>query len=162
LGFLRGETGAVRTTTSSLRFYVDRPKPGLLKIVKNPYEIVGWAADLEACSEVKARVVVGETVHHSYPKRREDVKQAFRPVYELPPHTGFAVAPALPVGVHRMRIEVEGGDGSWIPIRRALLFRIPEISRASRRAFSDRVFGFLRGETEAARTLAKSSLRFNV
>jgi GT2 family glycosyltransferase len=131
LSLLRGETKASRILgKSALRFHIDRPQLGLLNIVPGSYDISGWAVDLEAHSAVNVRFVLGHTIHDSDPQQREDVQRAFGPVYELPPRTGFAIALAPPVGVHRLRIDVEAVDGAWIPVRRALLLRIPGINRA--------------------------------
>jgi len=131
-GFLRGGTEAGRALAESSRpFFLDRPNPGRLLIIgKGSFEISGWAADLEACSAVTARVVVGQTIHKPDPKQREDVKRTYSPTHELPLDTGFAIALSLRVGVHRMRVELKGVDGSWIPVRRALLVRVPFLSRA--------------------------------
>ena len=125
---------ARKLTESSFRFHIDRPQLGLMKIVKDACVVSGWAVDLEAHSAVKVRVVVGQTIHHTHPKQRVDVQREFAHVCDLPPDTGFASVLMLPVGVHRMRIEVEGADGSWILARRALLLRIPGISRVESRA----------------------------
>jgi len=126
LSFLRGETAASRKLVQGpLRVHVDKPKIGLITIVKDECVVSGWAVDLEARSSAKVRIVVGKTTHHPHPERREDVQWEFGPVHELPPGTGFAFALALPVGVHRMRIEVEGVGGAWIPVRRTLLLRMP-------------------------------------
>jgi hypothetical protein len=159
-GCLRGGTEAGMTLAeSSLLVFVDRPKPGVLWIVgKGSFEISGWAADLEARSAVKARVVVGQTIHNLDPKPREDVKRAYSPAHEIPASTGFAITLSLRVGVHRMRVEVEGVDGSWIPVRRALLLRVPVNFTEWRRALAERVRAFLRGGTEAGRELAERSL----
>ena len=131
LGFLRGETKASRKLAQGhLRFYLDKPQIGLINIVKDACVVSGWAVDLEAHSAAKVRIVVGETLQHTHPKQREDIQRVFASVCELPLDTGFASVLMLPVGVYRMRIEVEGVDGSWIPVRRALLLRIPGESRA--------------------------------
>lgn len=130
LGFLRGETEASRKLAQgSLHFHLDKPRIGLINIVKDVCVVSGWAVDLEAHSAAKVRIVVGKTIHHPHPKQREDVQRVFGPRCE-PLDTGFASVLMFPVGMHRMRIEVEGVDGSWIPVRRALLLRIPGISRA--------------------------------
>ena len=130
-GFLRGETEASRKLAQGpLRVEIDKPQIGLITIVKDACVVSGWAVDLEACSAVKVRIVVGKMLQHTDPKQREDVQRGFAPVCELPLDTGFASVLMLPVGVYRVRIEVEGVDGSWIPVRRALLLRIPGVSRA--------------------------------
>ena len=121
-------------TKSSLRFHIDRPQLGLVNIVKDACVVSGWAVDLETHSAVKVRVVVGQTIHHTQPMHRDDVRREFAHVCNLPLDTGFASVLALPMGVHRVRIEVEGVDGSWILVRSALLLRIPGISRVHSRA----------------------------
>jgi GT2 family glycosyltransferase len=126
----RSDLGSRQLAKGSLRLYIDRPKLGLVNIAKDSYDIAGWAVDIEAHSAAKVRIVVGKTLQHPHPTQREDVQRVFAPVCELPLDTGFASVLMLPVGVYRMRIEVEGVDGSWIPVRRALLLRIPGISRA--------------------------------
>jgi GT2 family glycosyltransferase len=75
------------------------------------------------------RVVVGTAVQQTDAKRRADVQRAFAPAYELPLDTGFASVLRLSVGVHRLRIDVQRGDGSWITVRRAVLLRVPGTHR---------------------------------
>jgi GT2 family glycosyltransferase len=131
LAFLLGETVPARTIAEgSLRFFVDIPKPGFVYFTGDSWEISGWAADLDTCSVLRARVVVGQTIHDTWTNEREDVRRAYGPEYELPRDTGFAMTLAVPLGIHRMRIEVEGSGGSWISIHQGLLLRIPGISPA--------------------------------
>ena len=127
-----GETKALRRLGQGpLRFHIDKPI-WIVNIVKDSCLVSGWAVNLEAGSAVKVRIVIGKTLHHPHPEQREDVRRMFGPVCELPRDTGFAIVLMLPVGIHRMWIEVKGVDGVWIPIRRALLLRIPGKSRAQR------------------------------
>ncbi len=126
------ETKALRRLAQGpLRFHIDKPI-WIVNIVKDSCLVSGWAVNLEAGSAVKVRIVIGKTLHHPHPQQREDVRRMFSPVCELPRDTGFAIVLTLPVGIHRMWIEVKGVDGVWIPIRRALLLRIPGKSRTQR------------------------------
>ncbi len=123
---LRGETEVSRKLAQGyLRFHLDTPTIGLVNVVKDSCVVSGWAVDLEDHSAVKVRLVVGQAIHNSTSKQREDVQREFAHICELPLGTGFSCVLKLPIGVHRMRIEVEGVDGSWITVRRALLLRIP-------------------------------------
>lgn len=123
--FLRGETKASRKFVQGpLRVCIDKPQIGLINIVENACVVSGWAVDLEAHSSAKVRIVVGKTLQYTHPKQREDVQQVFASVCKLPLDTGFASVFMLPFGVHRMRIEVERVDGSWITVCRALLLRM--------------------------------------
>ena len=126
------ETKAAKSLAQSrLRFHIDKPI-WLVNIVKDSCLVSGWAVNLDAGSAVKVRIVIGKTLHHPHPEQREDVRRMFGSVCELPRDTGFAIVLTLPVGIHRMWIEVKGVDGVWTPIRRALLLRIPGKSRAQR------------------------------
>jgi glycosyltransferase involved in cell wall biosynthesis len=130
LGVLRGETEASRRLRhSSIRVHIDKPYIGLINIIRDACVVAGWAVDLQAQAAAQVRIVVGGAVQDTHPKQREDVQRAFASVCELPLDTGFASALMLPVGVYRMRIEVQGGDGAWIAVRRALLLRVPGIRR---------------------------------
>ena len=117
-----------RFAQGPLRFHIDRPI-WIVNIVKDSCLVSGWAVNLEAGSAAKVRIVIGKTLHHPHPEQREDVRRMFGPLCELPRDTGFAMVLTLPVGIHRMWIEVKGVDGVWIPIRWALLLRIPGKSR---------------------------------
>jgi GT2 family glycosyltransferase len=109
----------------SLRFCLDHPKIKLVNVVKESFVLSGWAADVEARAAVKVRVRVGHTIHSSVVQPRADVQREFAPVCELPLDTGFSCTITLPVGVHRLHIEVEAPDGSWSLVRRTLFLRVP-------------------------------------
>jgi len=129
LAFLRGDTEASRRLRHGpLRIHIDRPQLGIINIMRDACLISGWAVDLEAHGAAQVRIVVGGALQHTHAKQREDVQRAFADVCELPLDTGFASVVMLPVGVYRMRIEVQGGHGAWITVRRALLLRAPGIS----------------------------------
>ena len=124
--FLRGETNKSKKLAQSyLRFHLDTPDIGLVNIVKDSCTVSGWAVDLVDKLAVKVRIVVGQEIHASTPKKRADVQQEFAHICELPIATGFSCTLKLPLGVHRLRIEVEGVDGSWIPVRSTVLIRVP-------------------------------------
>lgn len=132
LGFLRGEPEAWRKRAQgSLRVHVDTPRIGLANIVNESCVVSGWAIDLETRSAAKVKIVVGDATHYPHPKQRDDVQRAFSAAHELPLDTGFDTVLTLPIGIHRMQIQVEGADGSWICVRRALLLRTP-LSRTQR------------------------------
>ena len=132
--FLRGETHySKKLAQSYLRFHLDTPQIELVNIVKDSCTVSGWAVDLVDKLAVKVRIVVGHEVHASIPRQREDVQKEFSHICELPLATGFSCVLKLPLGVHRMRIEVEGVDGSWIPVRSTVLIRIPGKTRLQSR-----------------------------
>jgi GT2 family glycosyltransferase len=60
-------------------------------------------------------------------KQREDVQTAFRAHGALPQHVGFACVLNLPIGLHRIWIELRTPDGHWVAVRRASLLRLPAI-----------------------------------
>lgn len=124
LCFWRGETKSSRELNKGpIRFHVDSPKIGLINFIRNQCVVSGWAVNLEARSAAKVRLVVGRIIYHPQPNVRVDVQRAFGSGFELS-GTGFSSALTLSVGFHRLRIEVEGVNGAWIPVRRALLLRI--------------------------------------
>ena len=126
VGVVRGDTKASRRLTrGALRVHIDEPQIGLINIVKGACAVSGWAVDLEAHSAAKVRIVVGKVAEETRPQPRDDVQRAFAAASDLPRDTGFDRVLMLPVGLSRMRIEVEGPDGSWIPVRRALFLRVP-------------------------------------
>jgi hypothetical protein len=88
--------------------------------------ISGWCVDIHAKVAGNVRVRIGEAIHKPHQKQREDVKRAFTSVSKIPIDCGFAFVPSLPIGLHRMWIDIEGSDRTWIPVRRALLLRIPQ------------------------------------
>lgn len=124
--FWRGETYYSKILSQGyLRFHLDNPRLRLLKYVRDSYKVAGWAVDIVDGLAVKVRVVIGHEVYEPTPWQREDVQREFAHICKLPLATGFTCMLKLPLGIHRMRIEVEGIDGSWIPVRKVLLFRIP-------------------------------------
>lgn len=132
--FLQGETEISRKLAQGyLRFHLDTPHIGLVNVVKDSCVVSGWAVDLHDHLAVKVRVVVGQAIHIPNSKQREDVQREFAHVCELPLGTGFSCVLKLPIGMHRMRIEVEGADGSWISVRKTLLLRIPGKARVQSR-----------------------------
>jgi GT2 family glycosyltransferase len=120
--------GIIRTSRkieiSHLRFHIDKPHK-LFNTVDGSLVISGWCVDIDANAAGNVRVRIGKAVYHPHQKQREDVQRAFELVCKLPIDCGFAVVPSLPIGLHRMWIDIEGSDGTWIPVRRALLLRIP-------------------------------------
>jgi GT2 family glycosyltransferase len=132
--FQKGETEVSKKLAQGyLRFHLDTPDIGLVNIVKDSCVVSGWAVDLERHLAVKVRIVVGQTTHGTTSRQREDVQREFTHLCELPLSTGFTCALKLPLGVHRMRIEVEGIDGSWIPVRSTVLIRVPGRTRVQSR-----------------------------
>lgn len=125
LDFFRGATKASRKTElSHLRFQIDKPS-GLFNTVDGCLAISGWCVDINANAAGNVRVRIGKAIYQPHQKQREDVQRAFELVCKLPIGCGFAVVPSLPIGLHRMWIDVEGSDSTWIPVRRALLLCIP-------------------------------------
>ncbi|MCP3671475.1 MAG: glycosyltransferase [Gammaproteobacteria bacterium] len=108
------------------RIHLDEPGR-LFKIVRNAVVISGWGVNLEIGAAADIRVRIGKVVYQPHRKQREDVQSTFATVCELPLDVGFAVTPSLSVGLHRMWVDIEGPDGSWIPVRRALLLRLPRV-----------------------------------
>ena len=132
---LRGETEEARhLAQGDLRFSLDDPKLKLVTIVNESFVVAGWAADFGAHSAVKVRVRVGHTIHSSITQLRPDVQREYDHVCELPLDTGFSCTPTLTVGVYRLHIEVQGPNGSWSLVRRALLLRVPGKRRVKSRA----------------------------
>ena len=125
LAFFQGKTEASRKISlSHLRIHIDKPS-GLLNIVDGSFVISGWCVDLDANAAGKVRVRIGKVLYQPHQKQREDVQRTFESVCELPLDVGFVVVPSLPIGLHRMWIDIEGSDSTWTPVRRALLLRMP-------------------------------------
>ena len=125
LDFLQGITRTSRKIElSHLRFHIDKPYR-LFNTVDGYLVISGWCVDIDANAAGNVRVRIGKAIYHPHQKQREDVQRAFELVCKPPIDCGFAVVPSLPIGLHRMWIDIEGSDGTWIPVRRALLLRIP-------------------------------------
>jgi glycosyltransferase involved in cell wall biosynthesis len=113
---------------TSIRFHLDHPEQiDFVNIAKGLFLISGWAVDLEAHSAAKVRVRVGEIVHQPAETMRPDVPRAFASICKLPPDVGYAFRLSLPLGMHRVWIDVEGSDRSWITVRQMLLLRMPKL-----------------------------------
>jgi glycosyltransferase involved in cell wall biosynthesis len=115
---------------SHIRLHIDKPSyfhnsRRLFKIVGPSLGISGWCVDIAANAVGNVRVRIGKAVYQPQQIRRVDVQQALESVCKAPTSCGFAVEPSIPIGLHRMWIDIEGPDGNWIPVRRALLLRIP-------------------------------------
>ena len=136
-GFLRGETRAARQITSSHnRIHIDKPDR-IFKVVDKSFVISGWGINIKAQSAVQMRIRIGNVLHVPHIKQREDVQLAFTTVCKLPMDVGFAAVPSLSIGFHRMWIDMQQPDGTWVPIRRAFLLCIPKIIRwPQRKSFS--------------------------
>jgi GT2 family glycosyltransferase len=126
LAFQHGETNDAKELAQGyLRFHLDTPQIELVNIVQDCCAVSGWAVDLVDKLAVKVRVVIGNEVHDMTSRQRGDVQKEFAHICELPLASGFSCAFKLPLGVHRMRIEVESVDNTWITVRSALLIRVP-------------------------------------
>jgi GT2 family glycosyltransferase len=122
LDFFRGVTKTSMTDKiSHLRFHIDKPS-GLFNSVDGYLVISGWCVDIDANAAGNVRVRIGKAIYQPHEKQREDVQRAFKLGSVS---LGFAVVPSLPIGLHRMWIDIEGSDSTWIPVKRALLLRIP-------------------------------------
>lgn len=127
LRLLRGKTAvSCKPEYEKIKVHVDNQQ-GIINVVNSPHVISGWGVDLANCSRAKVRMIIGDTVHQTRHVLREDVQQEFASICEMPPDTGFAGLLTLPVGLHRIRIEVEVNRGEWISVYRALLFCIPRM-----------------------------------
>jgi GT2 family glycosyltransferase len=127
--FICGVTDAwKKNTLNYIHVHVDTPNR-MFKLVDNSFTISGWGVNLDASTAAKFRVRIGNVVHQPRLQQREDVQRAYASVCELPLDVGFFVAPSLSMGVHRMWIDVESQHSGWIPVRRALLIRVPRILR---------------------------------
>lgn len=127
LGLIRGETReSSGLVDANIRFHLDKPG-GLLNIIDAPFAISGWCVELNAKEAGKVRVRVGKVLHQHHQQSRGDVQQTFSSIGSFPLEVGFASTPSLPIGLHRVWIEVLGPDGYWVPARRFIVLRLPRI-----------------------------------
>jgi GT2 family glycosyltransferase len=123
--FFLSKTEVLRKVAlTNLRVHLDKPK-GFFKIVDESFVISGWGVNLQTSAAANVRVRIGKVIHPLYATPRPDVLRAFASVCELPPEVGFVAMPVVPVGLHRMSIEVASPDGIWIPVRHIVLLRKP-------------------------------------
>ena len=126
LAFFLGDTKtSTKNELSHLRFHIDKPS-WLFNKIDRSLVISGWCVDIETKVAGNVRVRIGEAIYQTHQKQREDVQRAFESVCKLPIDCGFAVMPSLPIGLHRMWIDIKGSDNTWIPIKRSLLLSIPQ------------------------------------
>ena len=111
-----------------IRFHIDKPR-GRFKKTRDSLIISGWCVDIGGNAAGNVRVRIGKAVYLPLKEKREDVQRIFESVCKLPIDCGFRVEPSLPIGLHRMCIDIEGPDGNWIPVRQALLLRMPRHKR---------------------------------
>lgn len=136
VAFFRGEISSVsKIALGHLRWHVDKPNK-IFKIVEDSFVITGWCVDLSACSASNVRVRIGKIVYQPYFVRREEVSVMFSSVCELPKDVGFFCVPLIPTGLHPMWIDVQGSDGTWISVRRALLLNLPSLFGGARQSGS--------------------------
>ena len=132
--FLRGETGSVSNNVlKHIRVHIDTPNK-IFKIVDNSFTITGWCIDLNACAFAKTRVRIGKVVHQPYQARREEVSLMFASVCALPKDVGFVCNPLIQTGLHRMWIDIQCADGTWIPVRRTFLLSMPLLFGGTRQS----------------------------
>ena len=123
---LNSKTQVLQATgLSQIHFKLDKPKKGF-NIVDGSFVISGWAVDFGFNAAAKIRIRIGKDIFQPHLKQRQDVKNAFASKCDLPLDVGFTAVPSLSLGLHRMWIDVKGPDNIWIPVRHALLFRLPK------------------------------------
>lgn len=126
IDFFRGVTKTSRKNElRHLRFHIDKPS-GLLNTINGYLVISGWCVNVSANSAGNVRVRIGKAICQLHQRRREDVMRAFESVCKLPTDCGFGLVQPLAIGLHRIWIDIEGSDGTWIPVKRMLVLRIPQ------------------------------------
>lgn len=121
----RGEILAShRLDPNDIRYHLDGPR-SLLRLAGSRYRISGWAANLRAHKASRARVELDSHFQTLRPQLREEVQRALAPLAPVPLATGFSVTLDVPIGIHALRIHILDAAGSWVPIQRTLLLRMP-------------------------------------
>jgi glycosyltransferase involved in cell wall biosynthesis len=124
-GALISNLKEIKTTElGNILFHIDKPRV-LFKILKGPLGVSGWCVDTVANIPGNVRIRIGKAVYQPLREKREDVQLVFQSERKIPICCGFSVEASLPIGLHRMFIDIAGRDGTWMPVRRALLLRIP-------------------------------------
>jgi len=108
-------------------FYsLDRPsRRQPAHFVQNPLVVSGWMIDANTRSAPRVRIVLAGRVHGTEKKIREDVPRAFEAAGALPGDCGFEAIIDLPVGMHRLKVEADAGNGAWLTLYSALVFNLP-------------------------------------
>lgn len=120
------EPGAwTRFTQGTLCAHVNAPRNRPVVVVTGSCFVSGWAADLEAGTVARARVVIGAQPHALQPANRHDVRRMLAHAPDFPLDTGFAGDLHLPVGLHRLAVEIDAGGGEWIAVRRVVVLCVP-------------------------------------
>jgi GT2 family glycosyltransferase len=115
-----------------IRFNLDKPRFAAINVIKEAAVFSGWAVNLRYGKPARVRFLVGKKIHAPQVMERPDVQQAFASISNLPFDTGFALSLTLPIGVHRMWIEVEAAPSVWAPLSKTLLIRVPGATQAQR------------------------------
>jgi GT2 family glycosyltransferase len=108
-------------------FYgLDRPsRRQPAHFVQNPLVISGWALDVAHRTAPRVRIMVAGRTYRPEPKSREDVQRAFEATAALPGACGFEEIIDLPIGMHRLKVEIDTGEGAWLLLYSALVFNLP-------------------------------------
>ena len=108
-------------------FYsLDRPsRRQSAHVVQNPLVVSGWVVDVTHRAAPRVRIVLAGRVYDAEKKIRQDVQRTFEATAALPRACGFEEIIDLPVGMHRLKIEIDIGDGAWLTLYSALVFNLP-------------------------------------
>jgi GT2 family glycosyltransferase len=121
-----GNTKISRTNElSHLRFHIDNPSKRFNK-VDGDLVVSGWCVDIDAKAVANVRVRRGKAIYHASQQERVDVQRAFESVCKIPLDCGFGIVHPLPIGLHRIWIDIKGSDGTWMPVKRVLVLRLPQ------------------------------------
>ena len=123
-GYARLWRRKVNAGLTDLRLHLDKPH-GIFALAGRATVLFGWGVDLRTASAAAVRVRIGKAIHQPLTQSREDVQQEFSAVCKLPAMVGFYLKPMLSYGLHWLRFEVQGVDGSWITVHRTLLLCLP-------------------------------------
>lgn len=106
-------------------FYnLDRPsRPA--HFVQNSFVVSGWALDLKRRTAPQVRVIAGGHLYRPAQRSRKDVQQNFEAIGAVPSACGFEQSIELPLGIHRLRVEIETSDGAWMPLYNSLMLHLP-------------------------------------
>ncbi|MEI7838839.1 MAG: hypothetical protein WCI37_03575, partial [bacterium] len=120
------KTYAKRVDLNNIRTHVDKPA-GFFKVIDENFTISGWSVDLKKGLAGIVRIKLRGLIHPHHAINRPDVHKVFSPICECPLsyELGFVSRPSVPVGIHRLSLEVFGQEGLWVTVFSIILFRTP-------------------------------------
>lgn len=116
----------LKSGRNGIHYRIDRPSQRQRShFFKSPLVVSGWVIDRKLREAPRVRIQLGGHNHIPSTRSREDVQKAFAASHSLPADCGFELTIEMPVGLYRLKIEVETADRAWLLIYSSIVISLP-------------------------------------